>query len=108
MGSLISLNQTSLEQKFINESIKSSDIVLFSKTTCFYCDQAKELLTKSNLKFRSIELDKNENCPENNCSNVIKSLVEFTRFKTVPQIFINGVFIGGYSDLVKLIDKIKN
>ena len=91
------------ELDFIQNRINSNDIFMFSKSTCFYCDKAKELLGKSKLDYRYIELDKNENCPNNDCTKITKALFSFTRFKTVPQIFINGVFIGGFTDLNQMI-----
>jgi len=108
MGSLFSSQSNNeIKQKteldFIQDLIKSKDIFIFSKSTCFYCDQAKNLLDKSKLEYSFIDLDISKKCPNDDCSKITKALISFTRFKTVPQIFINGVFIGGFTDLNKLI-----
>lgn len=102
MGSFISVieNRVTQEEKFIENLIRSEKICVFSKSTCVYCDRTKELLNGSNLAYRVIELDKNEYCPNNNCSSVIRNLVRMTGHKTVPVIFIDGKFIGGYTDLL--------
>ncbi len=68
---------------------------------------AKQELEKMDLSYHSIELDIQSNCPNEDCSSLSKTLVLQTKIRTVPQIFIKGKFIGGYTDLKKLInDKI--
>ncbi|CAF0756967.1 unnamed protein product [Brachionus calyciflorus] len=90
---------TNLYEDFIQKTVNSNKIVVFSKTNCSYCTRAKALLSDLNLEYNTIELDRNEQCPESNCQSLIKSLVYQTRIRTVPQIFINGQLIGGYTDL---------
>ena len=65
--------------------------IIWSKDSCPYCEQAKELLTKNNIQFeeRRIGVDYTK-----------KQLLEaIPDAKTVPQIIINGEYIGGYSQL---------
>jgi glutaredoxin 3 len=116
MGSLFSQekNQIITGLDFIQDKITSNDIFVFSKSTCFYCDKAKELLNNHKLEYKYLELDNNENCPDKDCSKLTKELINLTKHKTVPQIFINGCFIGGFNDLNKLfsseifkLDKLK-
>ena len=38
--------------------IKSSPLVVFSKTTCGYCARAKNLLKTMNVSFDAVELDR--------------------------------------------------
>lgn len=86
-------------EQFLDKTISSNQIVVFSKTNCSFCTKAKSLLDNLNLSYNSIELDRNNECPETNCQPLISSLIHQTRLRTVPQIFINGQFIGGYIDL---------
>ncbi|RNA06195.1 glutaredoxin-C4-like isoform X2 [Brachionus plicatilis] len=86
-------------EKFLDQTINSNQIVVFSKTNCPFCTKAKSLLNTLNLSYNSIELDRNSECPESNCQPLISSLINQTRLRTVPQIFINGQFIGGFIDL---------
>lgn len=61
---------------------------------------AKKLLANNNLKYRELSLEGK--------TDELKNLIEKTNHKTVPQIFINKKFIGGYTELKNLIIKIKN
>jgi len=55
------------------------------------------------LVYKYFELDHNENCPDKDCLKLKNELIKLTRQKSVPQIFINGSFIGGFTDLDKLL-----
>lgn len=73
--------------------------VVYSKEGCSYCILAKSLLDEKRVKFESIELGNNQ--------DLYIKLVNQTSQKTVPYIFIDGKFIGGYQDLKKLADSDK-
>ena len=62
---------------------------------CEWCDKAKAYLDEKELTYAVIESDKWF------FANVMKS----TGSKTVPQIIIDGEFIGNYQDLVKHYEK---
>lgn len=67
-------------------------IEMYTTTYCNYCKMAKTLLKEKGLPFTEIDVtgdDEKRNW-----------LVETTGRKTVPQIFIDGKPIGGYTDLV--------
>lgn len=70
------------------------EITIYSKTNCPYCTNAKNLISSLGLNFHEIDLT---NEPEK-----LKKLVETTNHRTVPQIFINSKFIGGYDSLLKI------
>lgn len=70
------------------------DIKLYSTDYCGYCRAAKALLTERGLPFTEID-----------CSNdppTRARLVEETGRRTVPQIYLDGVPIGGFDDLRQL------
>jgi len=70
-------------------------VVIYTKTTCPYCIGAKQLLDRLNADYEEIIVD---NRPE-----LRKKLAdENNGWKTVPMIFINNNFIGGFDDLKKL------
>lgn len=69
-------------------------VVMYSTTPCPYCVSAKRLLNSKNIAFVEINLvDKPDE---------MMALKERTGWRTVPQIFINGELIGGYTDLAAL------
>ena len=69
-------------------------VKIYSKTTCPACVLAKEILTKKGVSFTEIVLDDK---PEE-----LAQLIERTKMRTVPQIFINNQLIGGCSDMMEL------
>lgn len=83
---------------FVEKTIKDNKIVVFGKTTCPFCVKAKELmssLTDQNLHV--VQLDLIDNGKE--AQDYLKSK---TGQATVPNIFINNLWIGGYDNLVKI------
>lgn len=77
--------------------IKSSPLVVFSKTTCGYCARAKNLLKTMNVSFDAVELDRVESGPQ-----MQNALAELTGQRTVPNIFIKGENIGGCDAITAL------
>jgi glutaredoxin 3 len=76
--------------------IDKNKITIFSKTNCNFCTKAQELLNMSNISYIDINIDNIEN------SNIFFQLLkQKTNHKTLPNIFINGTHIGGYSELKK-------
>ena len=69
-------------------------VKIYTKTTCPACTLAKEILTKKGVPFTEIILDDK---PEE-----LAQLIEQTKMRTVPQIFINNQLIGGCSDMMEL------
>jgi glutaredoxin 3 len=81
----------------IQELIKKTPVLVYSKTYCPYCKNAKSLLRSKGVDFTAIELDKEADGQET--QNILQ---EITKQSTVPNIFIKGVHIGGSSDLTAL------
>jgi glutaredoxin 3 len=83
----------------VDELIKSNKVVIFSKTYCSYSAMAKYQFDKIDCKYSAIELDKMSPSMAN---EVAEMLFEKTSISTVPQVFVNGKFIGGGSNVRKL------
>ena len=67
-------------------------VEVYSTTYCPYCVRAKQLLDAKDVDYTEIDVTGDEAARS--------ALVEKSGGrKTVPQIFINGVSIGGYDDL---------
>ena len=74
------------------------NIVVYSKNNCVWCDRAKNLLNSVNLPFDEIDLSDDTERVE-----FYKKIGEGV--KTVPQIFINDIRVGGYPQLVTWFEK---
>lgn len=71
-----------------------AEVKIYSKTYCPYCDRAKALLQSKGVAYEEINL---EGKPDE-----MQALVKQTGLRTVPQIFINGKLVGGFTDLATL------
>ena len=72
----------------------SARVVVYSTDYCPYCDRAKALLTKKGISYEEIRV---EDRPD------LRSwLVQATRQRTVPQVFVNGRPLGGFTDIAAL------
>ena len=69
-------------------------IVIYTTQICPYCVRAKMLLQKKGVAYEEINVG--------NDQEMRLKLVEMTRQRTVPQIFINDRHIGGCDDLYAL------
>ncbi len=72
----------------------SKNVLIYTFETCPYCIRAKRLLTKNNIEFEEIDIT--------NDDNKLNELEKKTGVDTVPQIFVDGNFIGGCDDLYEL------
>ena len=78
----------------VNEMIAMNRVMMFSKSYCPFCDTAKQVLTKHKAEFFAYELDEEEDGSE-----IQSQLLNLTKQRTVPNIFINGEHVGGCDDL---------
>lgn len=74
-------------------------IVVFGRENCRYCNKAKYLLREKQLGFSYLDVTANEKFFLQMNSWVTEATGAPAR--TVPQIFIDGGYIGGYDDLVE-------
>ena len=66
-------------------------IKIYTSNWCGYCTAAKNLLNDLNLQFEEINIEK-ENISR-------EDLLNLSGGYTIPQICINGKFIGGFQEL---------
>lgn len=71
--------------------------VLYSKENCMYCVLAKSLLEDKGIEFEEIDAPTHLN----EMMDAIKAAGSQPP-RTVPQIFLEGRHIGGYSELARL------
>jgi glutaredoxin 3 len=71
-----------------------AQVVIYTTRICPYCVQAKKLFQRKNIAYQEIDVS--------NDPATRMQLVERTKQRTVPQIFINDQHIGGCDDLYAL------
>jgi glutaredoxin 3 len=74
-----------------------SNVIIWSKYNCPYCDQAKALLKQRDVQFEERKIGDGYTKEE--------LLEAIPTARTLPQIIINGNLIGGFTELRKYIDE---
>jgi len=69
----------------------SADVRIYVTTFCPYCVQAKRLLKKKEVTYTEINVDSRD--------DLRTWLVGASGQRTVPQVFINGKSVGGFTDI---------
>ncbi|KAK3984750.1 thioredoxin-like protein [Cladorrhinum sp. PSN332] len=90
-------------QKKAQQLIDENAVVVFSKSYCPYCNNAKRILDGYDAKYKAIELNQVDDGDD-----LQNALQKLTGQRTVPNIFINKVHIGGNSDLEAVVKSGKN
>lgn len=77
-------------------------VKIYSKENCDYCVKAKMLLKSKGINYEeySVDIKSTEDIER------VKKELKIDDFKTVPQISIDGKYIGGYDELRKYFNKI--
>jgi len=70
-------------------------IIIYSSNNCGYCELAKNLLDSLNYQYQDINI---QEIPDKRDEMLKRSNGK----RTVPQIFISDLHVGGYDDLNKL------
>lgn len=70
-------------------------IIVYSSNNCGYCAKAKKLLDQKGLSYEEINIQVK---PQFREEMILKSNGK----RTVPQIFINDIHIGGFEELNKI------
>ena len=73
----------------------SMNIEIYTSVNCFYCVAAKRLLDEKNIRYVEYDVSRDITLRE-------KMLEKANGLRTVPQIFINDVHIGGCDELYEM------
>lgn len=74
-------------------------VMIYSKDACPFCVKAVNLLNTTDLEFEEMKLDKHFSREE---------LLEwFPNAKTFPVITLDNMWIGGYNELVEVVEEWK-
>jgi glutaredoxin len=71
--------------------------IVWSKEQCPYCDQAKALLKSKGIEFEEKKIGSGY--------TKVQLLEAVPTARTVPQIFIDGTLVGGFTDLQKYLQE---
>lgn len=66
-------------------------VTIYGSPTCSYCSAAKQACEESNLSYTYIDLFEEDNAIEDLTATI-------GAFKTVPQIFVDGEYVGGFTE----------
>ena len=70
-------------------------VVVYTAPSCPYCVQAKALLKRREVPFEEVHIGWDD-------TEAWKAAEKRSGMKTMPQIFIDGVCVGGYTELAAL------
>ena len=73
------------------------DLIIYSKPACPFCVKAKKLADSLGMPYIEVNIFEHVQA-----YHIMKKL----GFKTVPQIYLKGVHIGGYDDFVTFVNNI--
>lgn len=81
-----------------------TEYVIYTKSGCDFCRKLKNLLTLEKIPFTEINCD---NKLAQNRTLFLSSIQTMIgrEWKTFPMVFINSIFIGGYTETVKYIER---
>ncbi|MGD9585157.1 MAG: glutaredoxin 3 [Lysobacterales bacterium] len=71
-----------------------NEVLMYTTAVCPYCIAAKQFLAQKKLAVTEIRVDIDPTRRD--------EMIEKTKRRTVPQIFINGQHVGGFDDMVAL------
>lgn len=69
------------------------EVLLYTKNNCIYCKMLKNLLKKNNIEFKEIVLTQ----------DTFEVFKLESNLLTVPQLYNNGILIGGYNNCLELL-----
>ena len=77
----------------VEAQIATTGAILYARSTCPYCEQAKAALTEMGAAYTAIDLDLTDDGV-----GMRAELTKLTGHETVPLVFVGGRFVGGCND----------
>ena len=74
--------------------MSSAEVVIYRTARCGYCERVHHLLESKGVAFKEVDVSDDP--------GKRKWLLDVTRQRSVPQVFINGKPVGGFDDLARL------
>jgi len=70
--------------------------VIYTKDGCSFCEKSKRLLRSKSIGYDEIDLAYQTQAQ-------IKELIAKTGVRTLPQIFVDGQYVGGFAELQQMM-----
>jgi len=88
-------NPTFTKETIVETDFENAAVTIFTASWCGYCNGAKQLLNEKEITFFEVDVEQ---------YNISKRKLKEIGIEDffVPQIFVDGVPIGGFSDLKKI------
>ena len=95
------VNAPAYAVEFLRTSINDEDkpVTLFALEWCEFCWSVRKMLAKYEIDYQSFDLDSVAYQKENKGGDIRAALHADTGLKTIPQIYIGGMHIGGATEL---------
>ncbi|MEM9130175.1 MAG: pyridoxal-phosphate dependent enzyme, partial [Pseudomonadota bacterium] len=93
---------TTRARRFVEQTVSNPEapIVMFGFEWCEFCWSVRRLFEEAGVPFRSIDVDSADYRADDWGGDVLRALFEHTGARTVPQVFVNGEFVGGATDVL--------
>jgi cysteine synthase len=87
-------------EDFVTHVIQDPEqpVVMFALEWCEFCWSLRKLFARCKIPYRSIDLDSTAYQRDDRGGQIRAALRMRTGIKTIPQVFIGGVFVGGCTD----------
>ena len=80
-------------------SSKDAPVIMFALEWCEFCWSARRMLDSYGIGYKAVALDSTDYAAGNRGGKLREALRVKTGWSTIPQIFIGGEFLGGFTDL---------
>lgn len=77
-----------------HDACMAAAVTIYTTTVCPFCIRAKSLLRSKGVDFREINVEQRPELRE--------WLIARSKQRTVPQVFVNGAPLGGFTDIAAL------
>ena len=95
----LELDEAAVEELEAIISDQENPIVMFALEWCEFCWSVRKMFAEYGIAFKSVDLDSVAYMDDNRGGKLRTALRNKTGWNTFPQIFINGEFVGGCTDI---------
>jgi len=85
--------------RYMTDVLESSSVVMFALEWCEFCWSVRKLFSRLGITYRSVDVDSVAYQEDDLGGKIRAVLADRTGAKTLPQVYIGGVHVGGATDL---------